>query len=69
MCSQNVHRYSVMLGIPSYLCFLLCSGISQVPPQLYYDKEQNIYLYDNTANNYLFEFVLTTFSSEYRADD
>ena len=29
--------------------------------QLYYGEEQNIYLYDNTANNYLFGCVPTGF--------
>jgi len=59
--SRNVHRYPVDAGHSPRACFFfVCSDISHALPQLYYGEEQNIYLYDNTANNYLFGCVLTT---------
>ena len=59
----------LMPGIPLVcVCSYLLRHISCPPLQLYYGEEQNIYLYDNTANNYLFGCALTAFYSEYRAD-
>ena len=47
----------LMPGIPLVRVFCPHSNISHPPAQLYYGEEQNIYLYDNTANNYLFGCV------------
>ena len=45
-----------LVRVPSRLLW----RISWPHPQLYYGEEQNIYLYDNTANNYLFGYALMT---------
>lgn len=54
----------LMPGIPLVrVCYPPFWRISCSSTQLYYGEEQNIYLYDNTANNYLFGYALAGFPS------
>ena len=55
----------LMPGIPLVrMRSTLLRRILYISAQLYYGEEQNLYLYDNTANNYLFGCVLVVFSSK-----
>ena len=55
----------LMPGIPLVCVSLAYPYSSHLPAQLHYGKEQDIHLYDNTADYYLFGSVPTAFSSNY----